>query len=222
MKPTKVQVEVGKSAATLTIPIPSLRYINRFMRSNSAVDILQLGVFPDAKEISESFAAVNALERKLGLSKALMTKLNPYILVVGDGCTPRTGVLLAFYTPYDIISIDPEMRKTEWPEVQRLEVFQTRLRDFEYDFDRPIIMIGVHSHVPSKELLEFYDKVGDKLMAIIENPCCYPSYFPAAFGPPVHEYTDWGIHSPKRDIRIWKFRQKNTHPLLPNMLEDLI
>lgn len=222
MKQTKVVVEVGKTAATLSIPIPSLRYVDRFIRSNSALDILQLGVFPDAKEITESFAAVNAVERKLGLSKALMKRLNPYILVVGDGVTPRTGVLMAFHTPYEVISIDPAMRSNHYPSVQRLDVHRVSLGDFTYDFDRPVIIVAVHSHVPASELLDFHAKVGDKLMVVIENPCCTPGAFPAAFGPPDYEYTDWGIHSPKREMRIWKIPAKRIYPLPDNEIKDLI
>jgi hypothetical protein len=222
-----VKAHVGSQFSQVTVPIPTLKYLNNFIRLNkSAKDILDIGVFPDAKEITESFAAHDAVTHKLGLSYEFLKKINPLILVAGDGSTPRTGVTFAFKTKFNVVSIDPNNNEKDYSSVRRLLVLKKRLGDPEFldllendpyppfiDWEnggysrRPIILVGVHSHIPEDELIAFHKVVGKALFAVVEIPCCYPQQYLKAFGKPTIEYIDWGIHSEKRTVRIWKFRK---------------
>ena len=207
-----VKAHVGSQFSQVTVPIPTLRYLDSFIRLNkSAKDMLGLEVFPNAKEITESYAAHQAVFHKLGISHEFLKRLNPVIVVVGDGCTPRTGVTFAFKSPFQVESLDPNNRWINDGRVDRLNVHTKTLQQYVdsglADFDRPVILVGVHSHVPEKELMNFHNVVGNKLFAIVEIPCCFPQQYIKAFGEPTKEYIDWGIHSEKRTVRIWKFKK---------------
>jgi hypothetical protein len=217
-----VQAHVGSQFSQVTVPIPTLKYLNNFIRLNkSAGDMLATGVFPNAKEITESFAAHNAVMRKLGCSVEMLKRLNPIIVVIGDGSTPRTGATFAFKSPFHVISIDPNLNWIDYDrKVDRLTCYRETLRDFcssprtgyipLFANKDPVILVNVHGHVPSAELKQFYKLVGDRLFAVVEIPCCYPQYSIDAFGEPTIEYIDWGIHSEKRIVRIWKFKKEQT------------
>jgi hypothetical protein len=219
---TKIQVQahVGSQFSQVTVPIPTLKYLDNFVRHNrSGVDMLATGVFPNAKEITESFAAHHAVMHKLYSAEGLK-RLNPWIVVVGDGATPRTGVTFAFKSTFNVISIDPNLKWENKFLVRRLMTVRYTLANFvdavrDADFfsgftngEQPIILVNVHGHVPAAELKQFRELVGNRLFAVVEIPCCYPQWSIEAFGAPTMEYIDWGIHSEKRSVRIWKFRKE--------------
>lgn len=87
------------------------RYIEEFIKLNkSASDLLLLNVFPNAKEITESYAAFNAIRSKL---KFDLSDPNVAAVCVGDGYSPRTAALLAFRTNFQCISVDPGLNKNK-------------------------------------------------------------------------------------------------------------
>ncbi|HUS51341.1 MAG TPA: hypothetical protein VMZ91_14325, partial [Candidatus Paceibacterota bacterium] len=53
------------SEVILQIKKPSLRYLNEFTRLKCGSDLLRSKVFPNAKEITESMGAYNALRTHL-------------------------------------------------------------------------------------------------------------------------------------------------------------
>jgi len=72
-----------------------LRYIDEFVRLSSAPMMLELGLFPNAKEISETMAIWEAYRKFLSKDCADFTDEDAFI-AVGDGATPRTAALFAF------------------------------------------------------------------------------------------------------------------------------
>jgi hypothetical protein len=137
---TKIQVQahVGSQFSQVTVPIPTLKYLDNFVRHNrSGVDMLATGVFPNAKEITESFAAHHAVMHKLYSAEGLK-RLNPWIVVVGDGATPRTGVTFAFKSTFNVISIDPNLKWTGVrDEVKRLFCVRSTLKEYCDIFSGP-------------------------------------------------------------------------------------
>lgn len=111
MRDQTVKYQVGIGNVSVTIPTPNNKYLDKFIKFNKkGTDILRTGVFPNAKEITESYAALNAFYKHFNLRHKEDDVL---FLVVGDGAHPRTGVTFAFNTPHRVISIDPAMMKTD-------------------------------------------------------------------------------------------------------------
>ncbi|CAM4965635.1 unnamed protein product [Rotaria socialis] len=97
-----------------------LDYLDEFLKLICAPDLLTLGLFPNAKEITESYAVWAALRRFIfsRFEKSSSKSIDPIpstdhrqnaIIVVGDGMTPRTAALCAYLTKglWQCYSIDP-------------------------------------------------------------------------------------------------------------------
>jgi hypothetical protein len=189
------------------------RYISQFVRLKCAGDLLNLGLFPNAKEITESMAARHAvfthILKPLGLRK---DDPNIAVAVIGDGHTPRTGALFAFTTAWRVYSIDLEMRvkyltsslqaETTWDAVKRLDtwrgdVLKTVLGDTAaHDY----ILVFPHSHAPLKETIERW-KVHDPgcVLHVVSIPCCVKHELPQLG----FVYQDYGIWSPCNEVKVW-------------------
>ncbi|EEY62651.1 uncharacterized protein PITG_14429 [Phytophthora infestans T30-4] len=108
--------EVAAAVSPSTPPV-SLRYLNEFVgKLHCAPALLQHGLFPDAKEVTESMALFNAVRRYIEpKSEEESLKINGKhdgIVVVGDGNTPRTAAMFAFrMRGWKCYSVDPAMEK---------------------------------------------------------------------------------------------------------------
>eukprot|EP00592_Proboscia_alata_P003944 CAMPEP_0194375406 /NCGR_PEP_ID=MMETSP0174-20130528/23920_1 /TAXON_ID=216777 /ORGANISM="Proboscia alata, Strain PI-D3" /LENGTH=329 /DNA_ID=CAMNT_0039155581 /DNA_START=16 /DNA_END=1005 /DNA_ORIENTATION=- len=130
-----------------------------------ALDIAPLQVFKSAKDVSESMAAIQAVMRH-GTVLDKSSQDRTLCLCIGDGCTPRTSVLVSFLTNQNwmCVSIDPAI-SNEWvgegakaKVVRGLYSYQGTLIDFILDEHRPpkddcngltfqhLVLICVHSH----------------------------------------------------------------------------
>lgn len=165
-------------------------YLNRFMSMKCAPDLLLLGMFPNAKEITESFAAFEA-----------MTHL-PYdfkddiqIVVVGDGTKPRTGAVFAFRSAWSVISLDPLMKKTDY-DIKRLTAYQARMEDLTFEFDKPTVIVCVHSHAKLSVCLE---RIKAPKRYLINIPCCVKP----DIGIPMLRYDDPNLQSEKNTVEIY-------------------
>ncbi|KUF99151.1 Histone-lysine N-methyltransferase [Phytophthora nicotianae] len=109
----------AETIATVSPSTPpvSLRYLNEFVgKLHCAPALLQHGLFPDAKEVTESMALFNAVRRYIEpKNKGESLKENGKhdgIVVVGDGNTPRTAAMFAFrMRGWKCYSVDPAMEK---------------------------------------------------------------------------------------------------------------
>ncbi|CAF3435354.1 unnamed protein product, partial [Rotaria sp. Silwood2] len=75
-----------------------LEYLDEFLQLRCASDLISMGLFPNAKEITETFAIWSALRRYIfpQLSTSTTSSIDNdrnAIIVVGDGMTPRTAAL---------------------------------------------------------------------------------------------------------------------------------
>lgn len=187
--------------------------LNRYINSNTCEDFSRWRIFPNVKEIMESFACLRALE---SLSIPLEGKL---IMVIGDGVKPRTALTCAYYGHFNrktckFLSIDPNLR-TPWvrtsigepyydpssypdwlAQTKELELFRGRAEQWAPDEDdlrfiqRDIIMICPHSHAPLLEVVHNLEKHGAKELHIISLPCCVADNL----GPPDKTWTDKDLH----------------------------
>ena len=176
-----------------------LRYIGEFVTLKCAPDMLALKLFPNAKEISESFGAYEAVRRHL--QELDLKDPDVTVIAVGDGATPRTAATFALRSAWICHSIDPNLKggALRWGQIQRLTLWPERVENV-----RPIkakkvaVVVAVHSHADLRKAILVADA---PRIVVIAMPCCVPqrlSIFPDKF------YEDKGIISPKRQILIWK------------------
>lgn len=189
----------------LHIKRPSLRYMDEFLGLHCANDLLRLGVFPNAKEITESFscfrAAVNCFGGMPSCGRDDVTAV-----VVGDGVSPRTAILFALRTKWRAVSIDPLLR-AKWQGlnpagIDRLEgiakhVQHTGKRRFRGD----LVIVFPHSHAPTSEALDRFTCTGER--HVVWLPCCVPPNVPSR-PTPDHSYEDFGVWSPQRTVMVWR------------------
>jgi len=169
------------------------RYINRFMGMKAAPDMLIRGLFPNAKEITESFGAIEAT-KYLPVS----WKDDIAMVCVGDGHAPRTGAVFAFSSKWDCYSVDPQLRQKDW-NVDRLTCKRFKIEDVWLSFDKPCVIVMVHSHARVEDTLRAIKAPIRHLIAI---ECCVPLNVPNIA--PDISYNDESIWSPKNEVKIWK------------------
>lgn len=177
------------------------RYMNEFIKMNkSGSDMLHLGLFPDAKEITESYGALNAVRTKL--KQYDFDDPSVTLVSVGDGTTPRTAALFAFRTKWQCISIDPLLKNCMHYEenIQRLTCYNSKVEDLDpsrLSFDK-VVIVAVHSHASLQNILQH---VKGKIRSLVAIPCCVP-YVHDSIKP--IEYSDSGIWSPKNRVKVWR------------------
>jgi len=178
---------------------PLFRYINELCSCKCFPDLLISKVFPDAKELTESCAAYNALRHKAKVFR--LNDRSVTMIAVADGNTPRTAALFAFRTAWKCLSIDPRLKPDkleDWEgSIQRLRCIDSRIQDIPNLHFPKLVIAAVHSHAP-------LDIVAQKLTAaervIVAIPCCVKQ---ETDRPPDIEYTDRGIWSPHNKVKIW-------------------
>lgn len=172
-------------------------YLERFLRFKCSPDLLLLKLFPNIKEITESFGLYDAV---VNHHKHFNRNDNVNVVVVGDGSTPRTAATFAFMSRWKCLSIDPNFRKEDWP-IDRLKCYKSRIQDLqEFNFgSTPTVLVLPHTHVIIQECLK---KIKAVNLSVVAMECCMPLRIKEV--PPDIEYVDKQILSPKNTIRIWK------------------
>lgn len=179
---------------------PSLRYLDAFVTATCGPDLLALGLFPNAKEITESWAAFAAVRRYLG-GDYPFDDPNLTVVCVGDGTTPRTAAMFAFRTAWRCYSVDPLLRADpRWGRIQRLTVLPIRIEAMRVVPPAAALLVAVHSHA---DLTAARAAIQAERVAVIALPCCVPQIVGLGVPPDV-VYEDWGIWSPERTVKIWR------------------
>jgi len=180
---------------------PSIRYLNEFCGLKCAPDLLALKLFPNAKEISESFAAYNAVRKHLAKQKkgVALNESGITVVAVGDGCTPRTAATFAFRSAWNCISVDPALKESKkYNKISRLHLIPKLIEDVKIENDGHVIIVAVHSHAPLEAALA---AVSAKRVSVVAIPCCKKQSLHVK---PDHVYLDWGIWSPERMVMVWE------------------
>jgi len=173
-----------------------MRYINKALGLSCFPDIATLKIFPNGKEITESFGAFEATKRFIPFFNHADNNLD--IVCVGDGRTPRTAATFAFLTKNKVYSIDPNLKTPEYFEknIQRLKCLRSKVEDIDFNSEK-VIIVAVHSHAPLNKVLE--NIKGDQ-RALVAIPCCISHKHSKN---PDLEYNDPGIWSQKNLVKIW-------------------
>ena len=162
-------------------------------------------MYPNVKEITESFAAFAAVRKYLGEKRLGDHAVR--VLCVGDGNTPRTAACFAARSAWCAFSVDPRLKDaTPWSQrIRRLFVIQRKIElvDLPKLPGDTVVVVAVHSHAELGQCAKFDP---DLVVAI---PCCVPQRYQGR--EPDHEYTDWGILSPERTMKVWKKHQEGVN-----------
>ena len=150
------------------------RYIDKFIKMSQAPKLLKF--FPNTKEITESMGGFFAL-KKIGLEK-LFGQKDVLCVIVGDGTTPRTGALIASATKWDVVSVDPRLKKTY--DFNNLACINKNIENAKINYCKynKIIILMVHSHAYYGEWVEAFS---DKEAYIVDIPCCIEDEPPSPF-----------------------------------------
>lgn len=179
----------------------SIRYLNEFMRMKCAPELLARRIFPNAKEITESMGAWHAVREHV-LPRVPVLRNDPNVLVhcVGDGTTPRTGALFAFLSRWQVYSIDPRMRDSQW-KVARLHTFSERIEDFFNQGTSPLnLIVHVHSHASLQASVNNLTSVGGGCRYLVNIPCCRKADLDME---PIAAYNDPAILSPRNRVEVY-------------------
>ena len=108
----KRQTTATTTTTTSAKPTKTTRYIDELVRLDCAPLLLELKIFPDAKEITEAMAMYAAFRRFVqpNVPKDKANGRN-CIVCVGDGSTPRCASVFALRCKdWEAIAVDPQMR----------------------------------------------------------------------------------------------------------------
>lgn len=177
------------------------KYINELIKAKCAPDLLLLKLFPNAKEVTESFGAYNAVRTYIHPKYSFSDK-DIIMISVGDGSTPRTAALFAFMTGWNCISIDPRLKNTHrYNQVKRLTCLNCKGEDIPKELidGKRVVIIGVHSHGPFRKIVSNIAYVS-QIVGIVAIPCCCDM---SLWREPNFEYDDENVWSGKRKVMVW-------------------
>ena len=187
---------------------PERKYVDAFMNLRCAPDMLELKLFPDVKEITESFAAYDAVREKL-FKHFQLGDPSVIMLAIGDGSTPRTAATFALRSRWYCHSIDPNLgTKTRFSKIDRLTLHPKKIEectreDFRISDNSVVVVAAVHSHAQLEPTVKLIGKV--QRLAVVAIPCCVKLTLPI---PTLDVYHDAGIWSPAKTILLWDIKAK--------------
>ncbi len=172
------------------------RYMDEFLKCSCSPKLLSLKLFPNAKEITESFAAYEAVRSRCDFR---FDDPDVTCVCVGDGHTPRTGAVFAYRSKWMVYSVDPNMRVKEYG-VDRLFLRKKRIEDIDFFTHEKVVIVAVHSHASLESAIISVGK--PKHLFVVAIPCCFDQFVTGV--PCDDEYEDEGIWSPHRTVLVWE------------------
>jgi hypothetical protein len=173
-----------------------VKYLSEFISLRCAPDMLNLRLFPNGKEISESFGAYDAVRYRMPQFK--LNDPSVTLIAVGDGNTPRTAATFAMRSAWTCHSVDPNLKggSVRWSDIKRLTIHAKRIEDVHFEAERAVI-VAVHSHAWLPNAVAAVDAAE---VGVVAMPCCVRQDLPVE---PDREYHEKGVISPCRYVRIW-------------------
>jgi len=171
------------------------KYIDWLIRSKCGADLLAAGLFPNAKEVTESFAC---FEATMHLGEGFEWN-NPEVVVfvVGDGHKPRTAATFACRTKWQAHSIDPVLTPRLY-KFDRMYTHRKKIEDTNGFAAANVLIVMPHSHAKIDDCLT---KIQGNKRAVITLDCCVKNSLSVK---PDVEYVDENIWSPMNIVRVWK------------------
>lgn len=174
----------------------SNRYFDALLNIHAGARLVELKVYPDAKELTESFAAFRAALKFREFFPLSDPDVN--LVVVGDGKTPATATTFALQTRWKCHSVDPRLRPdSRWDSVPRLKVHPSPIEEVSFEADR-LVMVAVHAHVDARVIRS---RLNAREMLFVFIPCCVPVELGRS---PDVEYEDEDVLSGARRVLIWR------------------
>jgi hypothetical protein len=181
-----------------------LRYFDEFIKGwKSAADLLAAGLFPNAKEVSESMGAFAAVRRHFNGWSRKNERIQ--VVVVADGHRPRTAALFAFRTVWTCHAVDPLLRPIEYG-FNRVYCHKQQIEDFSLVSDHPVLLVAVHSHARLDAALK---SIKAPHIGVVAIPCCVNQQLSKE---PDIAYEDMGIWSPQRTVKVWYAAERMGQP----------
>ncbi|CAJ1936329.1 unnamed protein product [Cylindrotheca closterium] len=223
----KPQIKLGRKADSGIMRRPNnfgyCDYLDQVFSLKCFSDLVTLGVFQSAKDISESMAAIQAaIKHGLPVSPSQNEKKKKIkCLCIGDGSTPRTAVLACYWKQWSCVSIDPALHE-EWtgetPKgVRNLIGFGGTLEEFmslppgedDSSYDH-LVLLCVHSHArlmgpcSIQNIRNRYPSIPHT--TLVSLPCCPKFRSHRDVGrPPDIFYDDDCVFPACRKVEIWNF-----------------
>lgn len=173
-------------------------YFNSLLRLNCAPLLLEKKIYPNAKEVTESFGCFNATMQAFGGMQACGE--DKVCIVVGDGSTPRTAALFALRTRWLVYSYDPNMKDRDWG-IERLITVKGKTEDYPQKYDKDIVLVFPHSHASTQKVLATHTVNKDlHKRTVVWLPCCTQM----GLNEPCTSFVDTRIISPKNRFYIWE------------------
>lgn len=194
-------------SVTVRVQKPTARYFDEFLRLKCAPELAQLRLYPNGKELTESFAMFRGIVKMLNAASLA----EPWQLIdVGCGKQPRNAALFALRSRWDCIAVDPRL-DTCWQDpahhqLYRLDCRSTTIQQAGIVRDRPTVVVMVHAHVSVPHVLASLK--GTAPLFIVSMKCCVPERMDDAD----YSYYDHGCWSPHRMIRAWDFGLRAIRP----------
>lgn len=169
----------------------TINYMDNFFRHNIIIKsrngisllsnkLMLYGKNKPCKEICESLAAYFNIKT---LTKLIELDPNVLCIVVADGIRPKTGVIFATRTKWNVHSVDPLMLQ-EWSNgdynkfFPNLKCYSNKIEEVldsitSIENIKAIVVICVHAHVNINNLWnELTDKYTDLPILLLSIPCC--------------------------------------------------
>lgn len=211
----------------------NLEYLDQFLQLKCAPDLITMGLFPNSKEITETFAVWRALKGYilplLSTSTSSIDNRQNAIIVVGDGMTPRTAALCAYLTKglWQCYSVDPMLQYDtyadmpfisrrsittadhceQWKTIKGLRMARAKIQTLSIQC-RQAIIVMMHAHVTIEDSIASID-ASEGIVGLVTCPCCKWAPFQQEWlgQPPHHQYTDLRLLSAKNQMNVWCFPQ---------------
>jgi len=172
----------------------SFKYIERFFKYRSAIDIVsKLGKI-DLKEINECYAMFEFLRNMLVYSN----KGNVVVFDVGCGKRPTFSLMSAhFIKNWEFIAIDPNLEIKDY-KTERLSCYKCKVEEFDFSkyTNRTKIGVYIHSHAPAINVFDY----------LFIMPCCIDNLPKNILG---FFKIDTNIWYNKNKIYYYDLRRKN-------------
>ncbi|HZC26368.1 MAG TPA: hypothetical protein VE287_05050 [Actinopolymorphaceae bacterium] len=171
-------------------------YLDRLLRHSRGAELVAARLFPNAKEVTESFAVRRAAMRYAADFQPGDAAVR--LVSVGDGTTPRTAAVFAVDSGWDCHAVDPRLRTTRHVELARLTSHPVAVEDVRFASER-IVAVAVHAHVSLRTIVS---RLVARDLLLIAMPCCVPVDLSEQ---PIEVYDDPAVWSPRRTIHIWRW-----------------
>lgn len=199
-------VEETNDAFHVTLPKPSLKYVDFFLSLDCAGALAGTGFFPSCKEITETMAVFEAARTRLKLAYGRDDVL---AVAVGDGVWPRTATYVAYMSRWKSVSVDPLLR-LDHPKVaaaaasvRGLEMHASLVEDVTLDCAGflDVVFLFVHSHASlAASVASLRGASGCRIHAV-SMPCCFGDDLGLE---PSETYDDPLVLSVRRGIQIYR------------------